>query len=124
VPTLSPPENAPVIGVVGRDLVPVGHHGARLNVCQHQTYADLNRSFRLHISIRHSGLSFNGLLGSAELAFGCDDHRRRENNDDAAEDQESCRVRPWHHLVGELADCGIEAGMEDRHQSTLNPVRL
>jgi len=38
--------NAPVIGVVGRDLVAVGHHRARLNVCQHQTSADLNRSFR------------------------------------------------------------------------------
>jgi hypothetical protein len=35
-----------VIGVVGRGLVAVGHHRARLNVGQHQTCADLNRSFR------------------------------------------------------------------------------
>ena len=106
----------PVIGVVRRGLVAVGHHRARLNVRQHETCVDLNRSFRLHVSIRDTGLSFNGLLGSPQLAFGGDDHHRCENNDDAAEDQESCRVRSWYHVIGELADCGIEAGMEDGHQ--------
>ena len=48
---------------------------------------------RLHVFIRDTGLSFNGLLGSPELALRGNDHSGREKSDHAAEDQESCRVR-------------------------------
>jgi hypothetical protein len=40
----------------------------------------------------------------AEPAFGGDDHRRCEENDYGAEDQESCCVRRRYHIIGELVD--------------------
>ena len=52
---------------------------------------------------------------ASELTFGGDDHGGRGDDDHAAEDEQACGGRLGDHVVGELVDCGIEAGMKDRH---------
>jgi hypothetical protein len=61
-------------------------------------------------------MSLHGLLVATELPLGGDDHSRGSQHDHSAEDQESGCARRRHDIVGELVDCAVKDGMENRHE--------
>ncbi len=63
-----------------------------------------------------SKFSSSSCFGSSELALGGDDHGRGGKHDHSGEDQESGCARRRHDIVGELVECAVKAGMENRHE--------
>jgi len=61
--------------------------------------------------------SFGG--APPELAFGGDDHRCGGDDDYAGEDEESCRVRRRHHVIGQLADAASKLAWKIATNNTL-----